>query len=251
MSGKLRVGTIKYDSKRRKVFPPSTFIEDGKEVKYERVEVMTYSCKKWFELSPYSLTDEKGRNMENLWQFSKVYPKVPAVRNTYSRFNPTVIWQHPAETHVDAKGNLTEEYQAWRKKGMENKYPVRYPVGFSREARASCLYSMDEDGKKYDYVGARENIYLKLYSRLVKEEKKYQKLKKKWRSGTNLLIVEVDGPRQESLEHYRKNYDVPDDFIVNNTMIANRENLTVMLNDTKHPFGHGYCLALTLLTDTD
>ena len=62
-------------------------------------------------------------------------------------------------------------------------------------------------------------------------------------AGENLLIIEVDGPHQESLEYYKETYGVGDDFIIDNTIIANQENLDLMINDTKHAYGHGYVLA--------
>ena len=34
-------------------------------------------------------------------------------------------------------------------------------------------------------------------------------------NGINLLIVEIDGPKQESLEHYIDTYNVEDNFIQN------------------------------------
>ena len=40
---------------------------------------------------------------------------------------------------------------------------------------------------------------------------------------------------------------MPDNFIENNTIECNEFNMNIMLNDPKHPFGHGYCLAMTLL----
>jgi hypothetical protein len=67
----------------------------------------------------------------------------------------------------------------------------------------------------------------------------------------NLLIVEWDGPHQESMEYYKEKYNVTDDFIVDSTMNATTENIDLMLNDEKHPFGHGYCLASALLADKD
>jgi hypothetical protein len=51
----------------------------------------------------------------------------------------------------------------------------------------------------------------------------------------------------ESLDYYVKKYGVAQDFIVGNTMLATRENLQIMLNDPLHPYGHGYCLANSLL----
>ena len=38
-----------------------------------------------------------------------------------------------------------------------------------------------------------------------------------------------------------------DDFIEKNTMLVTENNLLTMLLDTKHSFGHGYCLAAALL----
>ena len=61
--------------------------------------------------------------------------------------------------------------------------------------------------------------------------------------------MEVDGPHQESLSYYKTMYGVPDDFIIGNTMLCTQSNLDLMLNDPKHNFGHGYCLAWSLLED--
>lgn len=49
----------------------------------------------------------------------------------------------------------------------------------------------------------------------------------------------MDGPHQESLEYYREEYGVGDDFIEHNSIEVNLENMKLMLNDPKHPFGHG------------
>lgn len=96
-------------------------------------------CTTYGELGPYVLEDDDGCIMENIWQFSKVYKNVPASKQYYSQWDDTVIWDHPAETHIDSDGNLTDEYWEWRRKGYNNKYPVRYPVGMKH--RSECLYS--------------------------------------------------------------------------------------------------------------
>ena len=46
----------------------------------------------WGELGPYDVKNEKGRILENIWQFSKVYEKVPKTLQRYSRYNKKVIW---------------------------------------------------------------------------------------------------------------------------------------------------------------
>jgi len=230
----IRVGTIKYQGG-RKVVPSYPG--------YSRVEVMTASTTHG-DLSPFQLVDEKGRIFENVWQFAKVYKNVPATTCRYSRWDSTVIWQHPAETHVDEKGELTPEYWKWREKGMNNMYAVRYPVGFHH--RKKCLYAYWND-EKLDYIQARKKFYVPEYIRLLKMHPKFQSLKKLVDEGEKLLIIEVDGPREESLQYYKDMYGVGDDFIENNTIEVTEDNLSIMLEDSKHPFGHGYCVAMALL----
>ena len=195
-------------------------------------------------LGPYVLKDKRGRIMENIWQFSKVYEEVPYSKERYSRWDNTIIWEHPSERHVSKNGKVLRAYYNWRKKGMYNKYPVRYPVGFSY--RNKCLYSLYKK-QKLDYISSRKKIYLPTYCRLVKKEPQFIELAKRLENGENLLIIEVDGPHQESLSYYQQKYGVGDNFIKNNTIKINKQNIDILLNDPKHPFGHGYCLAIALL----
>jgi len=220
---------------------------------FETIMVMTKSSK-YGSLGPYVLCDEQERNMENLWQFSKVYEKVPATVARKSRFDNTIIWNHKAETHVDGKGeevSLLPEYWAWRQKGMNAPHPIRYPVGFNH--RHKCLFAIPLDAspltalQKLDYVQSRKAIYLPLFCRLVTTQPQFATLLDKLNNGENLLIVEVDGPHEESLEYYQRTYGTGPNFIENNTILVNQRNMQIMLNDSKHPFGHGYCLAMALL----
>jgi hypothetical protein len=205
---------------------------------------MTPSFGEWYVINPYELKDENGVIMECVWQFQKVYKDVPKVNRKE--------WSHPAETHIDNNGNYTPEFYAWRKKGINHNKAVRYPVGFKH--RSQCLYALmdkpdgtiDEDNK-LDYVESRKKIYVKEYCRLVKKHPKFKELKKRLEKGENLLITEVDGPHQESLDYYKEKYGVDDNFIQDDTIIVSENNINIMLNDPKHPFGHGYCLAMALL----
>ena len=80
----------------------------------------------------------------------------------------------------------------------------------------------------------------------------FRDLQKRLEKGENLLIIEVDGPCQSSLDYYKQKYNVNDNFIENHTMLVNQQNINIMLNDPKHPFGHGYCLAMALMNkETD
>jgi len=235
--GKIRVGKILYGSGK----PEHPSFEG-----FTPIVVMTKSSK-YGSLGPYCLRNSEGHIMENIWQFSKVYPRVPASKQVYSRYDSTVIWKHPPETHTEPKTQEPlEAYWKWREKGFGCSYPVRYPVG--RAHRKNCLYSLKEKGgKRLSYVEARKEIYLPVYCDLVRKEPQFAGLQARLQKGENLLIIEVDGPHQESLEYYQETYRVSEDFIEDDTMLATFDNLKIMLNDSKHPFGHGYCLAAALL----
>lgn len=230
MSGEVRVGRIvgqKYPS-----YPGFT-----------PIVVMTKSSP-YGDLSPYVLKDEHGRIMENIWQFSKTYERVPQSTQRYSRWDPTVIWNWPAEEHV-TNNSPNDNYWRWRLAGMYNPYPVRYPVGY--EARHKCLCAISDQGETLNYAEARKKIYLPIYVRLVKQQPRFWALKERLQKGENLLIIEVDGPHQESLDYYKTTYGVGDDFIEQETIRVTPERMSIVLNDLKHPFGHGYCLGLALL----
>eukprot|EP01124_Arcella_intermedia_P008455 TRINITY_DN1532_c0_g1_i1.p1 TRINITY_DN1532_c0_g1~~TRINITY_DN1532_c0_g1_i1.p1 ORF type:complete len:286 (-),score=78.59 TRINITY_DN1532_c0_g1_i1:44-901(-) len=211
---------------------------------YTQIVCLTKSTP-YGDIGPYVIKDEKGRLMENLWQFSKVYEVVPESTQQFSRFNKTIVWSYPKEVHV-RDGELQEEYWNWRKKGMEAPEPVRYPVG--RENAKYCLYSLiEKGGKKLSYLEGRKQIYAPVFMYLTQQETKFQALKKRLEKGEKLLIIEVDGPHQESLGYYKSTYNVDDKFIERSTTVPTIQNLKIFLNDTRHPFGHGYCLAMALL----
>ena len=214
---------------------------------YEEVYSLTKSTP-YGDLSPYCLKSSTGIILENLWQFSKIYQQVPESTQTYSRYDSTVIWNHPSETHVtkDSSGKIciTDEYYQWRQKGFDCKYAVRYPVGYHH--RHKCL-GVIHQGNKYNYIDSRKVLYLPAYLDAVKCTSNFKKLQTWIKDGKKLLITEVDGPHQESLNYYQQQYGVGSDFIQNHTTVATKENLDIMLNDPKHPFGHGYCLAWALL----
>ena len=240
MSNRIRVGRIIYKSG-KKIIP--------KYKDYTIIEVMTPSTK-YGALSPYLLKDSNENIIENVWQFSKVYKSVDKSIQRYSKYDPTIIWNWPAQVHIDQNGFLTDDYYAWRRAGIKNPYAVRYPVGLS--GRHECLYALSNDNEKQlNYIEARKEIYYPLYVESVRNHQLYKKLLAHLSKDTNknILIVEVDGPHQESLQYYIDKYHVQRDFIVDGTIEVTKENIDIMLNDSRHAFGHGYCLGLALAED--
>lgn len=252
LPGSLRVGRIVY--------------RGGKPVHpsypgYTPILVLTKSSP-YGSLGPYVLRNEEGHLMENVWQFSKLYPWVPASRQVYSRWDNRVIWEHPQETHVTSttavdvkvntlqggKGIPNDKYWKWREKGHNNKEAVRYPVGNTphRKLCLGCISSRDPSQRLMGLAEARREIYLYEYARLVKRQPQYHELKTRLANGENLLIIEIDGPHEESLEYYMETYGVGEDFIENNTMLATFNNISLMLHDQCHSWGHAYALCAAL-----
>lgn len=245
----IRVGRIKYVKGHQRELPA----REG----YTPIVCLT-AASPYGSLSPYELRDEKGRCIENLWQFAKIYETVPEIKRVQSRIDATVVWQYPAEQHV-LNEQILPTYWTWRKKGMETIPPIRYPVGYDNARRGSCLGALwhhERDPTEpfpatindaLGYIAARKAIYVPLYEKLVRDCNQFKELVARRKTGENLLILEVDGPHEESMPYYKERYQVPDDFIVGDTIAANDANLDILLNDEKHPYGHGYCLAKALL----
>lgn len=239
----IRVGRCTYDKNGKRT--------DPKFPGFTNILCLTKSSA-YGELGPYVLKNDKGQLMENLWQFQKVYSQVPKSTQYYSRWDRTIIWDHPAELHVDDDGEILDAYWNWRKKGINNKYPVRYPTGFNYRGKnlIGSLY-YDEEKKEYigplSYIEARKKIYFPLYCKLVKKEPLFKELQQRLKAGENLLIIEVDGPHEEDMEYYKNKYGVDDGFIQDNTIQVRKEYMKIMLEDDRYSFGHGYCLAMALL----
>ena len=105
-------------------------------------------------LSPFIIeggpvwTGDIAKNVENLWQYSKVY-----------------------DCHVDSNGEPNDEWYKWAKKGWDTKVGIRYPMGRNEKP----LYSY-WNGKKYKYLDAKEKLYVKMYYRSVRKTDAYKQL---------------------------------------------------------------------------
>lgn len=236
---------------------------------FKPVVVMTPSSP-YGSIGPYSARNRDNYLVENLWQFSKIYTNVPKSTQRYSQWDNTIIWDHPAEQHMNDKDEPLEAYWEWRHAGFTARHAIRYPVGMKHrkecygcivrqepipgtenDAYPSHFYSQEdhENNVPYDVVGyseARRKVYIPEYINSIRELPQFLRLRRRLENGENLLIIEVDGPRQESLEYYIESFGVEDDFIEDNTIVVNERNMDIMLRSERHAFGHGYALALAL-----
>ena len=122
-----------------------------------------------FHLGPVSLysgtNPKNARNVENAWQFAKVYP-----------------------LHVDKDENPTEEYFEWARDGWSHRRAIRYPMGKG----AIPLYSWWE-GEKLSYVEARKRIYVPLYTKAVVQTRTFEKLKEIHEKNDEIWLWDFDG----------------------------------------------------------
>ena len=122
-----------------------------------------------FHLGPVSLypssTPKNAHNVENAWQFAKVYP-----------------------LHVDKDENPTEEYFEWARDGWSHRRAIRYPMGKG----ALPLYSWWE-GEKLSYVEARKRIYVPRYTKAVVQTRTFEKLKEIHEKNDEIWFWDFDG----------------------------------------------------------
>ena len=112
-----------------------------------------------------------ARNMENAWQYSKVYASM-----------------------ADATGNPTQAYWPWAWQGWANPAAVRYPMGRG----AKPLYSLWA-GAKLGYIDARKAIYGPLYAEAVQKTAGWARLQQLYNQGVDLVLRDYDGYDHQAL----------------------------------------------------
>lgn len=145
---------------------------------YRRIDVTSHaqdvfrSCSPFF-VGPVTLYGgHTARNVENAWQYSKVY----------RRF-------------IDERGAPAPAYFEWAEAGWGSGYAQRHPMG-----SLTPEYSW-WDGEKLSYIEARKRIYIPLYSQGVVKTDGYRELKKLYEDGENLCLLDFDAYDFQAL-HY-------------------------------------------------
>lgn len=150
-----------------------------------------------FYLGPIALYGgHVAKNVENAWQFSKVYAE-----------------------HATKDGEPTQDYYDWAKKGWDDTYAHRYPMGKGKVP----LYSY-WDGHKLSYTEARRAIYAPVYAKAVVNTPAFEQLLDLYESGESFVLLDFDG------------YD----------HLALGMNLRDVLYEEKKKMGHAFVLAMLL-----
>lgn len=132
---------------------------------YDCPEVSTVSNSgEWSRLSPFLLPAPPAKNLENLWQYSKVYRQ-----------------------YADALNNPTSDFYKWREKGFNDALAHRYPMGKG----ARPLYSLWA-GKRLSYVEARKAIYAPEYAKNVILTDSYTRLVYLYQQAGEITLKDYD-----------------------------------------------------------
>lgn len=125
-----------------------------------------------FHLGPVALWGGLSAwNVENAWQYSKVYPD-----------------------QVGSDGWPIRAWSEWAVAGWGKQEAVRYPRGRG----AKPLYSYWE-GRALGYIQARKEIYVPLYARAVVQTEAFGHLQRLHASGQELWLLDYDGYDHVSL----------------------------------------------------
>lgn len=133
----------------------------------------TSSSKTWsrglspFFVGPVELPDGRiSQNVENAWQYSKVYSKLGHFRN----------------------GLVTQEWIDWSTNGFQKQLAERYPAGKGAIPEFSVYAN-----KTLGYIESRILLYAPLYSNAVQKTTAFSKLKEIYESTGSVALVDYDG----------------------------------------------------------
>lgn len=252
----------------------STTQKPGPYKDYEVINVLKWKNSRWKSLCPFYMRTDGNEIcvnpgniiFENFYQGLKVYDAV--YKNTVyaSRFHsgkPEHLWwkfepvNEPGKTsfHDDEYGDIMvnedeninyDLYFRWRNSLWDCENPIRHPNRMHRHKNTKFSLVIDTNNTeiRMDYLTSRREIYLKEYIRLAKKTPEYTILLNKLKSGKNIMLCEVDVPAQNKWGSFGILTDEN-----NNICELTIEHLEILLNDLNAPFGHGLCLAYSLLRE--
>lgn len=204
---------------------------------YETIPVISKGKAPFNQLSPFFLgpirdkeSGLKAKNLENFWQFLKVYPEVAAQKQ---KIGGKIVWEHPKETHMDGK-KPNKKWEAWRDKGFATDFAIRHPNKAGKKPAFHYYH-----GKPLDIVEARKQIYIPYYQHAARKTEAYRIILDKLKAGEKVLLIDFDGP---PIDRY------PNGIVYTLSELEQLIKKTSE-NEKYFPFGHGYALAMALYKD--
>jgi hypothetical protein len=209
----------------------------------------------WKQLSPFVIgpvnyiengIQRKCDNFENFWQSHKVWHIID------KQTKPE--WRWKSETHINGQFNRNtplslipepnDAWYIWHDALLANDKAVRRPNG-----KIAPLYAWWQ-GKKLGIIESRKQIYIPYLQALYRNHPVYQRIYNMVRRGTNIILLEPDGP---TFELYPQGMDVTYDIVSNLQNVTKMEDFPggeLYPNPNKYiPYGHGYVISLTIFED--
>ena len=176
-------------------------------------------CDNYIKINVTSAQAKKSKNRINFSPMTEIQGGYNGYWNFESYWQSGKVFENiPIET--------TKKW--WR----ELKEPKRrYPKSKGKKV----LYALfDDNDEKMDYVTSRKKVYVPQYYDLIKDKDIIEEYKQILMTGKNIIIYDFDGPR-----HINGNVlclELTNDLLIDK------------INDTRHPFGHGYIVASCINT---
>jgi hypothetical protein len=140
---------------------------------YEIINVTSRGSDKWRGFSPFITRPfyHNGvlvQNIENFWQFSKVY-----------------------DEHLDSNNNIKPEWFEWRLNGWKSTYAHRYPMGKGRTPKF-LYWEENNNVERLNYIDARKRVYFPYYTNSIKDLQLFKDLQDKYLNNEKLAILDFD-----------------------------------------------------------
>lgn len=118
-----------------------------------------------FFLGPCSLYDGRtAKNVENAWQYSKVYAQF-----------------------IGPDNEILPSYLEWAQKGWAKNYADRYPMG-----KGAIPEFVFWEGDRLGYIEARKRVYLPLYAQSVVKTDSFARLQEIVSKGEPVTLIDFD-----------------------------------------------------------
>ena len=190
-------------------------------------------------LGPVTDADgDKAIRFENYWQYLKVYPQL----GHWDPINekPTDKWvswkKHGFTLLRGTKGIRTPPEVITLKRKYKEACNAKYKTKAERDQAINNAKWTPIghwfNNKLIGYIEARKQIYVPTYAKLIKNKKVIKDMQKMIKNENRLMILDLDGPPKKSY---------PTGILMTNN------NWTMMINDEKYPFGHGYVVAALIV----
>lgn len=158
-------------------------------------------------------------------KFRLAFSPMTPIQNKYKGYYCFENYWQSGKRYQDIDSKKVTDW--WKK---QNKGRRRYPDGKGKQVLYAKFPHISEN---LGYIESRKQIYVPEYFNLIKNNPVLIELKKELSNGTNLVVYDFDGIRNDDGTPTCKKVTL--------------ELLREKILDTRYPFGHGYIVAGALL----